>query len=302
MQPATALLFDVQRFSVHDGPGIRTTVFFKGCPLRCRWCQNPESLAAESEVAWYADRCQRCGRCVPSCPRGALGLGAERVDRRQCDGCGQCAPACALGALQPVGYRLSVDELLAQVLRDRTFYQATGGGVTLSGGEPTMQRAFVGAFVDRCRQASVSVALQTAGLFRWEDLAPLWQSLALVQYDLKVIDRVAHRRLTGVDNAPILANAARLVEARAPVEFRLPLVPGATDDEANLLAVASFLRALGVRSLALLPYHQGGEVKSARLGWPLPPFAAAEHAADPARAVALLHEHGVEATMAERGR
>ncbi len=265
-----ALIFNVQRFSVHDGPGIRTTVFFKGCPLRCRWCQNPESLSRGPELAFYAERCQATGDCVAACPREALRAGDERVVRRSCDACGECVEHCPYGALRVIGRTVSLDDLVAEVVRDRPFYRSSGGGVTLSGGEATQQTAFIVAFAARCRELGIGVVLQTCGAFGWQSLASHIERFELIHFDLKVMDSEVHRRLTGAGNRTILGNARRLVAAGAPVRFRMPVIPEHTDDEPNLRRIAAFLTGLGVRDLELLAYHRAGEVKSARLGWPLP--------------------------------
>ena len=267
-----ALIFNIQRFCLHDGPGIRSTVFFKGCPLRCAWCQNPESLRSRAELAFYADRCRSTADCVRACPRDALRLDGQRVDRERCDACGECVGACPFGALQVVGRRISLDDLLRELLRDEPFYRATGGGLTLSGGEATLQLEFVAALARCCRQAGVGVGLQTCGLFRWEAFEPHLPRFEFIHYDLKVMDPDRHRGLTGGDNHTILANARRLVDAGAAVSFRMPLVPGLTDGEANVRSVAAFLRGLDVKAIHLLPYHAMGAVKNARIGAPLAPL------------------------------
>jgi len=297
-----AVVFNVQRFSVHDGPGIRTTVFFKGCPLQCRWCQNPESLRPDPELAFFRDRCRGARLCVPACPTDALRSGPERLHRELCEVCGDCVPVCPYGALEVVGRRVGLDELVAEVVRDLPFFRSSGGGVTLSGGEATLQLEFVVAFAGRLREAGVGVALQTCGVFRWDSIAPHLPLFELVHYDLKVMDRNAHKELTGGDNRVILENARRLVEAQAPVVFRMPLVPGLTDTPANLEQVASFLGELGVGSLTLLPYHAMGEIKSERLGWPLPALGLDTRVLsddDWSRAAAALDRHGVAAMRAE---
>lgn len=275
-----ATVFNVQRFSIHDGPGIRTTVFFKGCPLRCRWCQNPEAMRPEAELAVYSERCKSSVGCIAQCDHGALSSGADgtvALDRAVCAeesdtaGClASCAARCAHGALKPIGRRVGVDELLEEVARDRPFYASSGGGVTLSGGEPTVQMPFIARFVERCHLAGIRVALQTCGTFAWDQLRPLLGRLELIQFDLKVMDREEHRRMTGCTNGVILANARRLVQAGAPVVFRMPVVPRMTDSAANLHAVAAFLTELGVGRIHLLRAHGMGEVKKARVGWPAP--------------------------------
>ena len=266
---AEAIVFDVQRFSVHDGPGIRTTVFFKGCPLRCRWCQNPEALRPQPEIAFYADRCRNSRDCRPACPQEALQWNGDRIIRQRCDACGRCAEACAYEALRVVGRKVSADALLEEVLRDVAFYRTSGGGVTLSGGEPTLQMEFVGAFARRCREHGVSVGLQTCGFFRWDMFAAHLPSFAFIQFDLKLMDAELHRDATGADNGVILENAQRLAATGAPVMFRMPVVPGITDTEINLQQVAAFLRELGRPAIHLLRYHAMGEAKLARIGNPL---------------------------------
>ncbi len=288
-----ALIFNVQRFSLHDGPGIRTTVFFKGCPLRCRWCQNPESFRREPEIAFAADRCRGTGECLAACPRDALRQGEGRVVRENCDACGLCVPACAYGALHIIGRSIPVDELLEQVSRDLPFYRASGGGVTLSGGEPTLQMEFVGAFARDCREHGISVGLQTCGLFRWEDFEPFRREFDFIHFDLKAIDPARHRDLTGGDNRPILHNARRLVSTGAPVIFRSLVVPGLTDDETNLKGIAAFLQELGVSSLRLLRYHAMGEAKLPRIGRPMPPLGIRDGEGSFTRATEILRREGI---------
>ncbi len=269
------LIFDVQRFSVHDGPGIRTTVFFKGCPLRCAWCQNPESLRPHPEVAFYADRCRELGQCLAVCPHDALRPATERVVRDRCDACELCAAACPHGAFEVVGRRVSAQELLEEVLRDRTFFEASGGGVTLSGGEPTLQMAFVAAFARLCRDHGLRVGLQTCGAFSWAALEPLLSTFELVHFDLKIMAPQDHRRWTGSDNRIILENARRLVTGGWPVELRMPVIPGCNDSLSNLQSVATFLHQLRVERIRLLAYHRLGEAKLPRFGYPIPPLGSA---------------------------
>lgn len=294
-----ATIFDVQRFSVHDGPGIRTTVFFKGCPLRCRWCQNPESLRPEPEIAFYADRCRNTGDCRAVCPHDALRGNGDRIVRDRCDACGRCADACAYDALRLIGRVISVDGLMEKVLRDVPFYQASAGGVTLSGGEPTLQMEFVGAFAHRCEQHGVPVGLQTCGLFRWEHFAPYLPLFAFIQFDLKLMDPEQHRLMAGSDNRLILDNARKLKDAGAPVLFRMPVVPEITDTDLNLRQVAAFLRHLNTPAIHLLRYHAMGEAKVARIGHPRPPFQLSDGAQPSeslSRAAEVLRREGLEVT------
>lgn len=293
-----AIIFDVQRFSVDDGPGLRTTVFFKGCPLRCAWCQNPESWRPRPELAFHAERCRRDGRCAAACPADALDLAAPHPLRRErCDACGRCAAACPYGAWEVVGRAVPVAALVEEAARDAPFFEASGGGVTLSGGEPTLQPEAMGALARGLVERGVSVGLQTCGLFAFDALAPHLPLLAFVHFDLKLLAPAAHERHTGAGNARILENAGRLVRLGAPVQFRTPVVPGVTDGDENLDALAGFLRGLGAPRLRLLRYHRLGEAKRARLGDRPPPGPAAgadESERALARAAARLRAGGLE--------
>ncbi|MCC6847869.1 MAG: glycyl-radical enzyme activating protein [Deltaproteobacteria bacterium] len=297
--PDSATIFDVQRFSLHDGPGIRTTVFFKGCPLRCAWCQNPESLGPHPEMAFFADRCRDTRACAAACPRDAVSARGDRIRRDRCDACGACEPACPHRALERVGREVPLDALLAEILRDRSFYESSGGGVTLSGGEPTFQMSAMGALAQRCRSEGVPVLLQTCGAFRFDAFAPHLRSFDRIFFDLKLMDPERHRRFTRADNPVILENARLLTASGAPVTFRMPIVPGITDDLDNLSAAAAFLREIGASSLHLLRYHRMGEAKLARLGYPLAPLAmgAGDVGRAVARAAALLAECGIEVAV-----
>ncbi len=298
MEP-TGLVFDVQRFSVHDGPGIRTTVFLKGCPLRCPWCQNPESLRPVPELSFNAERCRASGQCLTSCDRQAIVAGPERVVRERCDGCGRCVPACAFGALELVGRTVTVRELVEELVRDRPFFEASGGGVTLSGGEPTFQLDFSTALARELKEQRVSCGLQTCGAFRWETFAPHLSLFDFVFFDLKLMLPEEHRAHIGGDNRAILENARQLTTAGAKVAFRAPMVAGYTDTDANLAAMAALLRECGVRTVHLLGYHPMGEAKRVRVGAPIPPLAVREAVRGPAlleRASRRLRAHGIEAT------
>lgn len=264
---------DVQRFSLHDGPGIRTTVFFKGCVLRCAWCHNPESLRREPEMAFHADRCAGGGRCAAACPSGAILTGpARRIDFARCDACGRCAEACGHEALRVVGRRLPVEALAAEILLDRDYFAESGGGVTLSGGEPTLHPAYLSALLPRLAAERIHVVLQTCGLFQWERVVALLRWVDLVQFDLKHMDDAAHLRLTGAGNERILANFARLVASGVAVEPRMPVIPGLNDDAENVRATARFLAGHGHRTLRCLPYHDFGEAKLPRLAPMLAPL------------------------------
>jgi pyruvate formate lyase activating enzyme len=266
----TGMIFDIRKYTIHDGPGVRTTVFFKGCPLACAWCCNPESQARSPELVWVRERCLGCDGCLEVCPRDALGTGegGRTIDRAACDGCGRCAERCPGGALNLLGRWVTVDEVLAEVARDALYFEGSGGGLTLSGGEPLAQPEFAAELLRRykCEEKGRHTAVETCGYAEWgvvERIAPL---VDLFLYDLKVMAPEAHVRLTGRDNRPILANAERLARGGHGLVLRLPLIGGVNDSEANLTATAEFARSLpGVTRIDLLPYHRLGEPKYGRL-------------------------------------
>jgi pyruvate formate lyase activating enzyme len=266
----TGRIFDIKRYSIHDGPGIRTTVFLKGCSLHCLWCHNPESVDPGPELMHWPGRCARCYACVAACPKDAIAKdagGAVFVDRTKCDLCGKCAEACLYDAMQTVGREMSVDEVLDEVEKDRIFYEQSGGGVTLSGGDPAVQSAFAEALLDGCRERGLRTAVDTAGSSQNGALERLASKTDLVLFDLKVMDDAKHREWTGVSNAPILANLERLAEGRTELWVRIPLVRGVNDDEDNIRRTTALLTSLGtIKRIGLLPYHSGGLEKARRIG------------------------------------
>ncbi len=263
----SGVVFDVQRFSIHDGPGIRTVVFFKGCAMQCAWCQNPEAVRPHPELAYYADRClDGCSACVPVCPERALRSDRPvRVDWARCTACGDCVDMCPANALMRVGREVGAPELLAEVIRDRPFFDASAGGITLSGGEPLMQPRFLEAFLPLAKDACLHVALETAGYYPLASLPPLLPFVDLVLFDIKVMDPEQHTRWTGRDNALVHDNLRTLVARGVSLEVRLPVVPGVNTEPDNVAATAAFLRHLGVPRLTLLPYNQFWEAKLLRL-------------------------------------
>lgn len=245
----TGLVFDIKRFALHDGPGLRTTAFLKGCPLRCRWCQNPEGLRT-TRVLWYqAQRCIRCGVCLAACPNDALGgnSGSERfirIDRAACNLAGACVAACPSTALEFDSSEYTPEELVAVLVRDRVFYESSGGGITLSGGDPFAQPDFSEAVLTLCRDEGLHTALETTLQVRQSTLQ---RFLPLVDHfltDVKMVDSDAHRKYTGVDNDTILENVRWLAEQRATMTIRLPLIPGATATDENVREVANYVRDL----------------------------------------------------------
>lgn len=247
---------------MHDGPGIRTTVFLKGCPLRCRWCSNAESMSPESEVGIIRDRCDKCGKCRIICPEGAISLdniGSIIINRAGCISCGDCVSVCPREALTIYGRQITVDEVFSEVGRDRSFYGGSGGGVTVSGGEPLRQAEFVAALFRRCKEAGMSTCLDTCGYAPVDTLKRVLDHTDNVLYDIKHMDSERHRELTGVPNDLILKNARIVAERGIPVLFRIPLIKAVNDTADNIEATARFVKSLGgSAAVELLPYHRLG--------------------------------------------
>lgn len=250
------LVFNIQRFSIHDGPGIRTTVFLKGCSLRCFWCHNPEGLRPRPDIQFYPDRCIECDECVRVCKHGAtIKVDGVRVyDRDKCIACGECVDYCYAGARIIAGKHMSVNAVVEEIMQDRAFYATSNGGVTLSGGEPVLQADFTYALLSRCKAEGLHTAIETCGNVRWEDEARMLPVTDLIMMDLKHMDPVKHRWATGASNERILAAARQFAVTDKPIIFRIPVIPTVNDTVAEVSAIASF-----VRELIELRYKAGGD-------------------------------------------
>ena len=262
-------IFNIQRCSLQDGPGVRTTFFLKGCPLRCQWCDNPESQLQSSELAHRRSPCDGCGACIKVCEPGAISLttdGKAAIDRELCNICGQCVSACPQDALAIYGSTASVTELFDELSRDIHFYKNSDGGVTASGGEPLMQPKFVSAVFSLCHRLGIPTAIDTCGYVEQSVLSEILPVIDLVLYDLKHMDSATHEKFTGVPNELILENAKAVAAAGVPLIFRIPLVAAINDSEENIREVCDFSIGLGVADIDLLPFHQYGLSKYAMLG------------------------------------
>lgn len=291
----TGVVFNIQRFSIEDGPGIRTTVFMKGCPMRCVWCHNPEGISFERQLMWFDVRCIGARDCLEACPRGALELSRSgmTIDREKCDACGRCADACPARAIELVGTEYTPGEAFQEVYRDEAFYRNSGGGVTVSGGEPGMQPRFVEELLRLCREAGLNTALDTCGYANPEVLERLLDSADMLLLDLKHMDPERHLELTGVELAPVLENARMLSRKGKTVWVRTPVVPGCTDSEENIASMGRFIaeELAGVERWDLLAFNNTCGSKYSRLdmawrfdGAPLPSKDTMEMLADKARA------------------
>lgn len=280
----TGRLYDVQGFSVQDGPGVRTTAFLKGCPLRCPWCHSPESQLFKKQLSWMSMRCLGTAacreRCIKACPKDAIELGGTRTDvtnhcelqlihvkRDICDNCGKCADACYVEALYLCGRDYTVDELADRLLQDRKFYEKSGGGVTISGGEALCQKDFTVAVLKRMKEEGIHTALDTTGYAPWADVAETMPYTDLYLYDLKHMDSAKHKATVGVPNERILENAVKLAENGKKLQIRIPVIPLFNHDEKNIRATAEFCVKLGkaVEVIQLLPYHNMGVMKYLRI-------------------------------------
>ncbi|NPV47900.1 MAG: glycyl-radical enzyme activating protein [Armatimonadetes bacterium] len=263
------IVFDIKRFAVHDGPGIRTTVFLKGCPLRCDWCHNPESQSSKPVVAQFRRNCIGCGKCIEACPQHGITAGEDGIviNRALCQSCGACTRVCVAEALVLRGQEMTVEQVMAEVEKDRAFYENSGGGMTLSGGEPLYQPEFALALLQAAKAAGLHTCLDTSGHAFWPVLEQMLPYVDMVLYDVKGMDPRRHQQYTGRSNRQILENLRHLTEDGVRVHVRVPVIKGYNDETGEMTELARYLRSLkNTPSVELLPYHRLGEGKYESLG------------------------------------
>jgi pyruvate formate lyase activating enzyme len=265
------LIFDIRRYAVHDGPGIRTTVFFKGCPLHCMWCHNPEGQRPEPELVYRRNRCTCCDVCVGKCERKAISSvqGSVFINRTKCTVCRRCSDVCPPEALAIAGKRVRVEEVLDEIEKDRIFYEESGGGVTFSGGEPLMQPEFLFALLKKCKARAIHNVVDTCGFARYGIIDKIREKVDLFLYDIKTMDENTHRKYTGVSNARILRNLKKIAENGTSIVISFPVIPSINDSDENVTRTADFVSRLpNILQINLLPYHKAGIEKYKNLGKP----------------------------------
>ncbi len=268
--PVVGMISDIQKFSLHDGPGIRTVVFLKGCNMRCPWCHNPESIAGEKTLEFLSTKCIACGSCVRVCPSGALRLDREglHLERAVCNACGACAEVCPTHALSMIGRRMSVDEVFKIVVSDKLYYDNSSGGVTISGGEPLIQPRFTASLLQKCREAGIDTAIESNLCVPQQVLESIVPYLNRLYCDLKLYNDTSHRKVTGKSNKAVLNNIRFVSTLGIPIIVRTPIIPGFTDTEENIRSIAAFLATVPIQAYELLPYNPFAAQKHLDIGIP----------------------------------
>ncbi|MBR6807375.1 MAG: glycyl-radical enzyme activating protein, partial [Clostridia bacterium] len=295
-------IFNIQKFCIHDGDGIRTNVFLKGCPLRCIWCHNPEGLDRERNVSFFAERCTGCGRCLEKCPGRTIDEnGVLHLDRSKCTLCGSCVEACLNKVNEIMGYEATAEEVFADVMKDKMFYDTTGGGMTISGGEPSYQAEFAMTLLRMGKEAGIGLAIESCGIGKREFYAEAADLGATFLFDMKCMDSYKHKALTGVSNDHIIDNLLYLFERGADVRIRMPMIPGCNDSDEDIAKLSAFLKEHEgkYKYAEIMPYHALGVGKSDHLGKDVAFRAENATDADIARWVGLFERNGVKVRVSK---
>ncbi|WP_432667622.1 glycyl-radical enzyme activating protein [Wukongibacter baidiensis] len=260
-------IFNIQKYSIHDGPGIRTTVFLKGCPLTCWWCHNPESQRVKQEIVFWQNKCIACGDCEKVCPVGAVKFDEKgfNLDRSKCILCGKCAEVCPSEAIELIGKRITLDEAMKEIEKDMVFYEESGGGVTFSGGEPMLQIDFLDRILTASKQKGIHTAVDTSGYGPWENFERIMDKVDLFLFDIKHMDDEKHKKYVGVSNESILKNLRKLAQNGNKIWIRIPIIPGINDDDLNIKMTSDYISSLNIEEVFILPYHRIAMDKYRRL-------------------------------------
>ncbi len=264
----TGIVFKIQKYSIHDGPGIRTTVFLKGCPLNCWWCHNPEGQEPSGVIVYHKEKCHHCGRCIEVCNNEAVYFRNKDLkwERNKCTHCYNCIDICPENALESIGRKMTVSSLMDVVEKDTIFYDESGGGVTFTGGEPFQQYEFLYEMLKSCKRKGIHTAIETSGYTAWDRMENIAGYTDLFLYDLKLMDEGKHIKYTGVSNKTILQNLEKLSAIHNNICVRIPIIPGVNDDEENIDRSILFLKSTSIRNIGILPYHDIGIYKYDKLG------------------------------------
>ena len=267
MKTPTPYIFDIQRFSIHDGPGIRTVLFTKSCPLKCKWCQNPESQKSKPEIGFYFEKCLDCNKCVEICPTNAIDPITKISNYAACIACGACVDVCKNDARRMIGQKMSNQEIITELLKDIDFYSDSDGGITFSGGEPLIYPEFLLDILKKLKENEIHINIETCGQFDFEKVVKLLPFIDLIYFDIKHIDSQTHKEYTGLANDTILSNFEKLIQVFENIQVRIPLIPNVNDDTEHIKAVCDFLLKKGHKSVHLLPYHSMGNSKAIRIDY-----------------------------------